>query len=953
MAANESSETGSNFSEQELVKKTVECCVTAQAMIDINVEHLNGLRTQCETSAQLTQNEIRTLESKLVKLFSKQLDAIRKCPNNERVEELKIYPHLKQWLKVVGISEKCAERVCERILTFEGLLKKTEQSLKEILRESSAKDEEIRRLLTALRNFKMYSDRLMLDEETGDLDLHWDSWDRNSSNSSSSASVGGSSPRIGRNKTARTSVPSEELLKSYPTSPPLNNSSACPWSPTYTNKSSSFSGSKTNSVPTKDRKQTPPLTPPIPCRKINANNDRKFPTTPPPVKRHQANLLSEPFPLTKSKSHEEHLANRIEPIDLLQTNQVLKYINCNSHHNSFDSLPHQHRRRLATEPGLGHTSPITTSPSRSPPFVSPDQQDSCFVDEPYLPVPPRSPRAHGVMVHVIHHRFAKTVKVTTVTCHLCEKPMFIGYKCRECKYRCHRDCLEKVPPSCGLTSQLIDVFKQLKNEDLHSAETSMNPTSVSSPFSNRREPTERDKKSKNNHRKQVVNVPPFAADSSSNTSSCNSSTPSSPALIVTSAHTPPSSASKLHSFHYPDVSFSSSTVINCENENGVTIVTKPLVDTEIVETQKSNDSDKTVSGTSGSTSTDSEKTLAGRIDSQDSQISDVDPNDRSWPRQNSLTLREWDIPFDELNVEDEIGTGRFGTVFRGNWHGSVAIKRLNMKNALDDQKAIEAFKQEVATFRKTRHENLVLFMGACMKPPHLAIVTSLCKGKTLYTHIHLCKDKFNLNRTIAIALQISQGMGYLHARGIVHKDLKTKNIFYENGKVVITDFGLFSVTRLCHGNRKGEWLTIPKGWLCYLSPELIRCLRPGNDNDLPFSTTTDVFAFGYTFTYLTKSKSRLHFRTVWYELLLGDWPFKGESPEVIIWQVAKGIKQSLVNLQASKEIKDLLMLCWAYKPQERPEFTKLCDVLSRLPKKRLQRSPSHPVHFMRSAESLF
>ena len=44
-------------------------------------------------------------------------------------------------------------------------------------------------------------------------------------------------------------------------------------------------------------------------------------------------------------------------------------------------------------------------------------------------------------------------------------------------------------------------------------------------------------------------------------------------------------------------------------------------------------------------------------------------------------------------------------------------------------------------------------------------------------------------------------MGYLHARGIIHKDLKSKNIFLENGKVIITDFGLFSVSKLCkmHG----------------------------------------------------------------------------------------------------------------------------------------------------------
>lgn len=60
------------------------------------------------------------------------------------------------------------------------------------------------------------------------------------------------------------------------------------------------------------------------------------------------------------------------------------------------------------------------------------------------------------------------------------------------------------------------------------------------------------------------------------------------------------------------------------------------------------------------------------------------------------------------------------------------------------------------------------------------------------------------NDTILFAvffLFLLQGMGYLHAKGIVHKDLKSKNIFLENGKVVISDFGLFSVTNLCYANR--------------------------------------------------------------------------------------------------------------------------------------------------------
>lgn len=55
-----------------------------------------------------------------------------------------------------------------------------------------------------------------------------------------------------------------------------------------------------------------------------------------------------------------------------------------------------------------------------------------------------------------------------------------------------------------------------------------------------------------------------------------------------------------------------------------------------------------------------------------------------------------------------------------------------------------------------------------------------------------------MNKIVILAQQIAIGMDYLHSRNIVHKDLKTKNIFLENGKAIITDFGLVNVTRrLC------------------------------------------------------------------------------------------------------------------------------------------------------------
>ena len=62
---------------------------------------------------------------------------------------------------------------------------------------------------------------------------------------------------------------------------------------------------------------------------------------------------------------------------------------------------------------------------------------------------------------------------------------------------------------------------------------------------------------------------------------------------------------------------------------------------------------KGASGSSGSAGT------AYRLDSQDS----VDDSSNSWmaTRQTSISLREWDIPYEELNIGDKIGSGRFST----------------------------------------------------------------------------------------------------------------------------------------------------------------------------------------------------------------------------------------------------------------------------------------------------
>lgn len=56
-----------------------------------------------------------------------------------------------------------------------------------------------------------------------------------------------------------------------------------------------------------------------------------------------------------------------------------------------------------------------------------------------------------------------------------------------------------------------------------------------------------------------------------------------------------------------------------------------------------------------------------------------------------------------------------------------------------------------------RHVNILLFMG-CVKTQQLAIVTQWCEGSSLYKHLHVQENKFELMRIIDIARQTSQGM---------------------------------------------------------------------------------------------------------------------------------------------------------------------------------------------------
>ncbi|KAL3316957.1 kinase suppressor of Ras 2 [Cichlidogyrus casuarinus] len=295
---------------------------------------------------------------------------------------------------------------------------------------------------------------------------------------------------------------------------------------------------------------------------------------------------------------------------------------------------------------------------------------------------------------------------------------------------------------------------------------------------------------------------------------------------------------------------------------------------------------------------------------------------------------EWDIPIENVTLHEVIGRGTFGTVYRGNWHGEVAVRKLDFAADKDEEPGrVAAFRREVELLHKSRHGNLCLFMGACMKAPDFAILTSFSKGETLFYQLHQRRTGMFANRAINIASQVANGMGYLHAKGILHKDLKTRNIFIEqNSRVLISDYGLFNFVRLCRNRvptAGSAYLNAPPEWFCSIAPEILRTLnihhaRANEATELPFTIYSDIYAFG----------------TIWYELLTNEFPYKGLPSEAILLQAGKGLKQSM-RIPGPKDFKEFLNLCWAYEAQKRPGFSNIVKLLDRMPK--LHRSPSYPA----------
>ncbi|CAH8464958.1 unnamed protein product [Schistosoma turkestanicum] len=185
---------------------------------------------------------------------------------------------------------------------------------------------------------------------------------------------------------------------------------------------------------------------------------------------------------------------------------------------------------------------------------------------------------------------------------------------------------------------------------------------------------------------------------------------------------------------------------------------------------------------------------------------------------------EFNIPFADIKLLKCLQKGERKAIYNGHWHGEVDVHIFEDLSRTERKR----FWRDITRLMMTRHENIALFMGVCVDPPNFAIVTSSCKGVSLYNKLHIKREKLSHINRVYLLRQIANAITYLHSRNdpIVIRRLSSKNIFLKpKMNLYLTDYTMADCDY-----QLPDHVPIPLDGIKYIAPELVLTVKKEIEN---------------------------------------------------------------------------------------------------------------------------
>ncbi|KAL5006104.1 hypothetical protein ScPMuIL_017262 [Solemya velum] len=284
----------------------------------------------------------------------------------------------------------------------------------------------------------------------------------------------------------------------------------------------------------------------------------------------------------------------------------------------------------------------------------------------------------------------------------------------------------------------------------------------------------------------------------------------------------------------------------------------------------------------------------------------------------------------ELRRGGIIGSGAFGTVYKGFWIPDgenvkipVAIKVLQEGTSPNQNKELL---EEARVMASVNDPNCTKILAVCMTA-QMMLISQLMPLGCLLDYVRKQKENISSKVFLNWCTQIAKGMCYLEDRGIVHRDLAARNVLVQSPyQVRITDFGLAKLLDYNEEQFQAAGGKMPIKWLA------LECIQ-----HRIFTHKSDIWSYGVT---------------VWELFTYGQRPYENIRARDVSDLLEKGERLPQPAI-CTIDVYMIMIKCWMLDADSRPSFRELTDEFSKMARDpgrylviqgdRLMRLPSHSI----------